>query len=155
MCWRSSKPAIKKIATQDILVYKVMDKDLKSKYYRYPYTIGKVNTIDRELVVKHHAEYIIEEGFHSIPKIDYIAPSKVSCQSVWIYNCGVIEVIDIKREALFECIIPKGSTYYLNEDNYAVSNSIIIKRKISCTKFMAISNQIEYYYNKLKSKFIS
>ena len=131
MCWTSSKKPIKCIATDNITCYKVFSKkdikwrlektsdslekkmkEVKSLYKNYVYipyeTNPKVNIIcrlDNDL----SCDWFINEGYHSYKYINSINKS---------YFCTL------------ECIIPKGSIYYINSDNCIVSSDIIVTDKL-------------------------
>ena len=131
MCWTSSKKPIKHIATDNITCYKVFSikdikwriektsdslekkmKEVKSLYKNYVYipyeTNPKVNIIcrfDNDLT----CDWFINEGYHSYKYINSINKR---------YFC------------VLECIIPKGSIYYINSDNHLVSSDIIVTDKI-------------------------
>ena len=131
MCWTSSKKPIKCIATDNITCYKVFSKldikwriektsdslekkmkEVKSLYKNYVYipyeTNPKVNIIcrfDNDLT----CDWFINEGYHSYKYINSINKR---------YFC------------VLECIIPKGSIYYINSDNCIVSSDIIVTDKI-------------------------
>lgn len=128
MCWTSSEKPIKCIATDNITCYKVFSKkdikwriektsekkmkEVKSLYKNYIYipyeTNPKVNIIcrlDNDL----SCDWFINEGYHSYK---YINP------------------INKRYFCTLECIIPKGSIYYINSDNHIVSSDIILTDKI-------------------------
>lgn len=131
MCWTSSEKPIKRIAIDNITCYKVFSKldikwriektsdslekkmkEVKSLYKNYvyiPYEINpKVNIIcrlDNDL----SCDWFINEGYHSYKYINSINKR---------YFC------------VLECIIPKGSIYYINSDNCIVSSDIIVTDKI-------------------------
>lgn len=128
MCWTSSKKPIKCIATDNITCYKVFSKkdikwkiektsekkikEVKSLYKNYIYipyeTNPKVNIICR-LDYDLSCDWFINEGYHSYK---YINP------------------INKRYFCTLECIIPKGSIYYINSDNHIVSSDIILTDKI-------------------------
>lgn len=131
MCWTSSKKPIKHIVADNITCYKIFSKldikwriektsdslerkmkEVKSLYKNYVYipyeTNPKVNIIcrlDNDLT----CDWFINEGYHSYKYINSINKR---------YFC------------VLECIIPKGSIYYINSDNCIVSSDIIVTDKI-------------------------
>lgn len=131
MCWTSSEKPIKCIATDNITCYKVFSKldikwriektsdslekkmkEVKSLYKNYIYipyeTNPKVNIICR-LDYDLSCDWFITEGYHSYKYINSINKR---------YFC------------MLECIIPKGSIYYINSDNCIVSSDIIVTDKL-------------------------
>ena len=135
MSWTSYNIPIKKIATEDITCYKVfhkMDiiwgvektldltfeakiKELKSLYRQYkyiPYNINPKIDITYKWNDILNAWYI-DEGYYS-----YISLEEAKkCNSHGAFS-------------IIECIIPKGTEYYINENNEIVSSTIIVTDKI-------------------------
>lgn len=103
-----------RIAKEDIPIYKVLQVQfhnrkiqLVSPYYEMKYKIGK--TYKTEMKSNPYDSHEINEGFHSF--IGYIAA-----------------INEIERIAyptiIVNGIIPKGSSYYLGENQDIVSNKI-------------------------------
>ena len=108
MCFRLTKKQRIKIAKEDIICYKIVDKYLKSIFQGFQYKLGETYSISEfpaytQLNVRD--VLLIYEGFHS-----YINDP-----------CALIGTLRIK------CVIPKGSKYHVNkEEDVYVSNSIKI-----------------------------
>lgn len=115
----------KKIATEDILCFKVVyPRHTKwyqraqyiAEYWDFVYIKGKKYTLDRDLVSRRDSfsdNFVVNEGFHS-----YMYPPMNRPTGTQIVRC----------------IIPKGSQIYIGHVNNSeikgyVSNQIIIKGK--------------------------
>lgn len=135
MCWKSYKIPVRHIAKEDTKCYKVFDKayivwgpsktyfkkikEVKSLYMKYlyiPYNINpKINIIYPKCTIGDldlEGAFRIKEGYHSFETL------KIARLYTKEY-CHIIE-----------CIIPKGSEYYINESRCIVSSNIIITDKI-------------------------
>lgn len=147
MCWFTEKKINKIVASEDIICYKVFrKKDII--YETNPYLvfgIGKPKIIQLKSFVQNfkyipyvkqksvdlYTEpcacttvnytyysvkegYKIEAGYHSYATIARAMPEKMFLPKI----------------AIIECIIPKGTIYYLNESNEIVSSTIIVTDKI-------------------------
>lgn len=112
MCLETTQKRAK-IAKEDIHCYKIMvvkNTHIKSVYQEYRYYINKLETISKFGVRKYNWGTIeINEGLHAFLIID--KPKRLA----YLYN-GVI----------YNCIIPKGSKYYIGNDDDIVSNQMII-----------------------------
>lgn len=111
MCW-ISKTCIKQIATEDIPIFKLMEKVTPFncvsfvKYFNYNYK--HLYSLDSEIVVETECNhYTINKGFHS-------------------YDIWLLPDFEVIRESLVVGIIPKNAIYYKNELGEIVSNQIII-----------------------------
>ena len=130
MCWFSHELPIKNIATEDIICYKVFNKNniiwerikslvikvIPSLYEQYPYIPYNLNP---EIIIKYVKEsiygegWLIHEGYHSYETLD---KAKEEC-------CPGFECI-------IKCIIPKNTEYYINENKCIVSSNIIVTDKV-------------------------
>ena len=137
MCWTSDTNPISKTADKDIICYKVFSiEDIKYKVkkflgipfrkvgieelyslykqYKYiPYATNPKVTIYYRKYNDIYSWWAIDKGYHS-----YSTLSKAE-----FVRCKIFELI-------VECTIPKGSVYYLNENNEIVSSNIIVTDKI-------------------------
>ena len=111
MCWMS-KTCIKQIATEDIPIFKLMEKVTPFncvsfvKYFNYNYK--HLYSLDSEIVIETEDDYYtINKGFHS-------------------YDMWLLFEFEPIRESLVVGIIPKDAVYYKNELGEIVSNQIII-----------------------------
>ena len=107
-----SKTCIKQIATEDIPIFKLMEKVTPFncvsfiKYFEYNYK--HLYSLDSEIVVEtEDCHYAINEGFHS-------------------YDICLLPKFELIRESLVVGIIPKDAVYYKNALGEIVSNQIII-----------------------------
>ena len=124
MCWISFKLPKPKIATEDIVCYKIFrcrkikwnTKVFYSLYRDYQYIAYASNPKITINFKKFHTSpscWYITEGYHS-------------------YNTlfkAILERIGTSYP-IVKCIIPIGSTYYLNNEDEIVSSDIIITDKI-------------------------
>lgn len=143
MCWITFKPLKAKVAKRNIKVLKVLyihpsEPTVLVPYFYsgvYKYSINGKNPVIPITVIEHsnYCAYIehcsIHEGYHS-----------------YAVNCPVRDVTSTemfvkdhyfcddectgRQVHLVECIIPKGTTYYLNEFMEYVSENIVIKKII-------------------------
>ena len=111
MCLETTQKRAK-IAKEDIHCYKVMrvvNTHIRSIYQYHRYYINKLETIDKFGIVKYSTFVFIDEGLHA-----YISLETALCRTIW--NTGI----------LYNCTIPKGSKYYLGNDDDIVSNQMMI-----------------------------
>lgn len=124
MCWTSSKPPVRRIAIEGIYTYKVVfdyneficDSLIMGFTYEY-YKLYTQNKAIMPLCVARTNKWMIEEGFHSY--------------RTWLTAKKAFEGFSTdssirKMMKIVKCIIPKGTTFYINEKNEIVSNNIII-----------------------------
>jgi len=132
MCWTSVKIPKLKVAKYNIPVFKVMSltskaDTLSSIYMGFNYEIGKeyTSTIGE---VFGSPVYCIDEGFHS-----YSLGCTVSAigKLTMVFASKTVHQLDVygSETILVKCIIPKGSSYYLNENGEYVSNKIKLLKK--------------------------
>lgn len=137
MCWKSYIPPIKQIATKDITCYKIFCssdviwnrnpikflgiivwdkytiKELCSLYRDYTYIPYEINPkVNIFITTGEYWCWYIDKGYHSYKTLDR---AKVERDSY---------------EVIVKCIIPKGSTYYINNLDEIVSSNIIVTDKI-------------------------
>lgn len=134
MCWKSYKTPIRYTANKDIKCYKVFDKaditwdiskqffkkirEVKSLFQKYlyiPYNINPEINIIRsgytyDWTLKY--AYYIMEGYHSYATLNVAK----------LYSNQFFHII--------ECIIPKGTKYFINENKEIISSNIIITDEV-------------------------
>ena len=119
---------ITNILEEDKVVIKVLYKDTINKFFfkkynyyspyeDYKYIKGKLNTSPLGILINKESNtqnlnIIINEGFHSF----------LTEEDAYIYRKTVL--FNYSKVVLCKCIIPKGSTVIIN-DNQIVSNQII------------------------------
>lgn len=126
MCWVSKKEPEYKVAKEDIIVYKeFLKRDvcrenakliyLYSLFFHYLY---KANEINETIKLNHEYNenfyrrgYIICKGYHS-------------------RLLNKLSSFDKINKIVVKCIIPKGSTFAINEYYEVVSSNIIVTDKI-------------------------
>lgn len=100
MCLELARNSKKLTAKEDIVVYKFVDIHPSggyiTSYMAMPIEIG--NTYTSNLIRNRHTPRILEIGLHSL-----IEQGSADCFARHF------------REVLIECIIPKGSKYYIGE----------------------------------------
>ena len=136
MCWKSDKFVIPRTATENITCYKVFDiretrwkrknflriplwkdsiTELYSLYRGYlyiPYTPNPEIAISQMCNSQHNYWYI-NKGYHSYSILGKARLERRSCLKI-----------------IIKCIIPIGSTYYLNKNYEIVSSNIIITGEV-------------------------
>lgn len=124
MCWTSSKPPVRRIAKKGIYTYKVIydygEFICYSLIMGFVYEYYKLYTQNKAIMPLCGIltnKWIIEEGFHSY--------------RTWLTAKEASEKFSTdpsirKRIKIVQCIIPKGTAFYINEKNEIVSNGIII-----------------------------
>lgn len=131
MCW-ASETLKKRIATEDIKVFKVVDiigGKLRSYYYSYRYDFNQpYRTYVKPVFYPDQPR--IFNGFHSYnPKKCKYVKDKITGE--WHVKCGRIYLDTLNCDChIVECTIPKHSEYYENEYGEIVSNQIIINKII-------------------------
>lgn len=111
MCW-INKTCIKQIATEDIPIFKLMEKvtpfNCVSFIQYFNYNYKHLYSLGSEIVVEtKYGYYTIDEGFHS-------------------YDICLLPDFEVIRNSLVVGIIPKDAVYYKNELGEIVSNQIMI-----------------------------
>ena len=138
MCWSSKGKTIeecKKVAQKDILVRKIMVKETNSyglydSYFQHAtYEVGETYN-ESNINNNHQIEcrwMAIARGLHSYsPKCILRQPKYTSLLYVEsIDGKHTLEIYSMRVGiVLVDCIIPKGTVYYVNEDGEYVSESI-------------------------------
>lgn len=112
-----------KIASKDIVVYKVLEKyNLTSdKWYSpfmgTPYILGQSNYAEIFIYQKYdRKKFTVEEGIHAYTNLN---------QAIMKSGYG-----HYKRYGVFKCIIPKGSKYLIGNYEEIVTNHLIVLEKV-------------------------
>ena len=135
MCWITFKKPVKLIAKEDIIVQKVICRRdngrLKSPCKGNIIWSNNINIILTTALDSPKRDYkkkTIHEGFHSAKKLELVSLYLFEA-SVW---CSKRELVlwHESNDVLCEFIIPKGATYYVNENDAYVSNKIMFTGKI-------------------------
>lgn len=142
MCWKTRKVECLEAQVADKLLttFKVLVKKGKSlySYYRpdYHWREAEVNSLEGELApvkcVEGIYDYIgyIEKGFHSYsPDEVYLRKDhreiEIASPSYYILDWFILS--EARQLVLAKCEIPKGATYYRNEDGEIVSDKIVVE----------------------------
>lgn len=111
-----------KIAEEDIVVYKLLSKDLNGTYYspwRYaPYKIGKLYTAN----IRYH-ERLLDKGYEYLIKTTII---EEGLHAYVDYSTAILTSMMVPISGLFivKAIIPRGSMYVLGTRNEIVSTQL-------------------------------
>lgn len=142
MCWSSKYPPIKRSATTSLIVYKVVVyiSPLRCRsfimwfdyIYKHEYIEPYLNI--EELGDIYIYRWNIYRGFHSFVSLD---------KAVEEYKKALL---GDRRIALVECIIPKDSTFYKNENGEIVSDRIIINRVLKTDAKLPCAWNIIYLF---------
>lgn len=137
MCWSNKNIKMKK-AKRDIKTKKVVEKIInkdsccyKSLYYGYLYERNiktpniNINPIKNPGITE--PLYKITKGYHSYT--NKIITTSINPHYIEIYNKNkFLDYFSLlyKIICVVDCIIPKGTKYYLNNDGEYVSETIIV-----------------------------
>ena len=137
MCWSGKNE--RKIAKDDIKVFKVVRGDkkssfFKSAYYNFIYRLGFVysSRIRKESDLFDTTRIKIDNGIHSYSRDCKVA---VTGDYIFIRSCTNKETLDTfskytllpeKQFYCLDCIIPKRSAYYINNRGEIVSSRLKI-----------------------------
>lgn len=133
MCWMTKRTPVERIAEEDIPVFKYVCSDSLYSYYfpKHKYIMGETShtTLGNPFpIIGLRGTLGVGDGFHSygmacnIQEFDVYLKVYPPCGS---YHIGYYTLYKLRR---IECIIPKGSHYYVNDDLEYVSNKIIVNR---------------------------
>lgn len=145
MCWTCRINPIKQIAHEDFIVYKILVNG-NSKYYKYHYTLGKLEVLSKDMeVIWDNPYFEISEGFHSYR---VSKATQVADHYRLYFNDGYsdwyLDVVEpFYSVELYECTIPKGSIYYDNGFGEIVSNQIIVNKLIDVRTLLSLKERIE------------
>ena len=135
MCWESSQ-AVKQIAEEDIKVFKIgkrYEGMFYSMYKGFKYRLNQLYSINICIKAYYHYQsvFVGSRGFHSYdPSIVHLKISKNGIIRWAVYarqrrlDCDTV----IAGYVIAECVIPKGTTYYENENGEIISEAIIVKQ---------------------------
>lgn len=142
MCWSSKYPPIRRSAPTSLIVYKVVAYISPSRcrssvmwfnyIYKHEYIEPYLNI--EELGDIYIYRWKIHRGFHSFVSLD---------KAVEEYKKALL---GDRRIALVECIIPKDSTFYKNENGEIVSDRIIINRVLKTDAKLPCAWNIIYLF---------
>ena len=139
MCWTTSIYPHIKLATENIPVYKIVDKTggfwfwstFSSYYYGFTYKLHK--TYSEKLGAIHDLRtelYAINEGIHSYHNtLTKISTSKYGDKWVNDFNGYILDnYCRLGNVVKVQGYIPKGSKYYLNENGEYISEQIVLTK---------------------------
>lgn len=146
MCWKNYKREEKvikvndepicHIAEADILTYKIIQHHygrLYAYFQRMPYEVSKVYSLEdfgEKLIVSHTMDNTpyIKEGFHTYTDDNYLMFDCMGNVDVnYMFDAIQHYIASDGNAAVAQCVIPKGSKYYVNDRGEVVSDRIIIK----------------------------
>ena len=150
MCWTSKYPPIRRSTPTSLIVYKVVVYISSSRcrsfimwfdyIYKHEYIETYLNIEEPKDIYIYR--WKIYRGFHSFVSLD---------KAVEEYKKASL---GDRRIALVECIIPKDSTFYKNENGEIVSDRIIINRILKTDAKLPCAWTIIYLFIILLSCFI-
>lgn len=131
MCWESNKTPVAKIATEDITCYKLF-----AKRHIIWETTSDSNIKKMKKVASLWMNYLYVP-YNANPEVKLIY-YKLDIINLWIINAGYHSYVSSWYTqkycspdfVIIECIIPKGTEYYINEKQEIVSSNIIVTDKI-------------------------
>lgn len=145
MCWATRNKLIKLIANKDIECYKNFrfeDITFKQKsIFNFKFDKKKIiqlfSLFKKYLYIPYKKQQIIDL---KSKEISYFPYGFEDCRIIgYIINEGYHSYTSIKSakekifypdEVIIKCIIPKGTEYYINNDNEIVSSTIIVTDQI-------------------------
>ena len=141
MCWNCCIENLKaQTAKEDINVYKLVKKATKkscvSPFINYTYYSKDIQpSLTLEVIIKPSSIFVrIEEGYYSYSSVNFVCDSIVEGilgGYVKTIQCGnrkgTFRVDNPLYLATF--IIPKGSIYFINEEDVIISNKILYTGK--------------------------
>lgn len=161
MCWstyhyKNTQPLI---AETDIKVLKFFisnEMGLTSPYYNYSYTIGvlcpKVKLIcyGASLLLDTYCAGTIFDGYHSYQDEQCSILCDIDCDDnatlILDYEDHIIRKfngpINDPKYTLYECVIPKGTKYYVNEHHEIVSETIIVKKPAKYKRYTPLKKTL-------------
>lgn len=160
MCWTSIEKPIKRIAKEDIPVFKIgkITSYGDIKPYFYEFTSYLMGVTYKQRIRKYHflRHFYIDKGLHSYslsnirlkPYYNVIKGIKtpyitIKTDKTTPESKNVIiraQDYDISNIAIILCTIPKGSTYYVNSCGEVVSNKLTVNSFIKNPFFANKSN---------------
>lgn len=136
MCWVCDIENLKvQKAKEDINVYKVVKKATKksciSPFMDYTYYLKDIQpSLTLRVIIEPRSDFAkIEEGYYSYSSVSFVYNSIMLSidgklyKAIWCGNHKEMIAVD-NYLYLATFIIPKGSTYFINEEGVIVSNKI-------------------------------
>ena len=156
MCW-IGKVDDKRIAKQNIIVYKVLERwGIKNKEYRSPfqgknYEMGHRYTLIKPLEVRTLGlDGSIIQGFHCYSQNAHITlgyqkkpyskekPTKILCVGSSRRFGNIMQTYDLYvsvwKSVVVECVIPKGTEYYINKYGEIVTPCLYFRWELGAPK---------------------
>ena len=140
MCWiGNNSSAFEMVAEKDIKVFKVVyvfPSGIYSPFRNYEYQIGKEEKSEFQ-IVRFLTEYMITSGLHSYSSkcqihYGFVGHDVLSPNGA---NIGVYrDQFPRSITCVLQCLIPKGSKYYINELGECVSNKLIPVKLIELSR---------------------
>ena len=137
MCWTSDTNPIPKTADKDIICYKIFSiEDIKYKVNKFLGITFRKESIKELYSLYKEYKYI---PYAANPEVAIHCKKRNGIYSWWAIDKGYHSYSTLSKaefvrckifELIVKCTIPKGSVYYLNENNEIVSSNIIVTDKI-------------------------
>ncbi len=127
MCWESYEVPVKRIAENDISVFKIVTSSLLSYYHDFKYTEGQTYTMGPLKVEKNvfgEEIFTVDEGFHSYSSECTYYCNKANSLITISPEKVILDAFPHPHLAKLNCVIPAGAEYYVNDNGVCVSNQI-------------------------------
>lgn len=111
MCLPINKKQKPQIATEPIICYKCLIKDMLSPCYRQKYELNKLLTSEFSIEIGNHCDKV-EKGLHTFA--NELEAKYVAKEFSW-WNQITGDYYPEHASVVVKCIIPKGATYYKAE----------------------------------------
>lgn len=108
MCLIINKNQKPEIATEPIICYKCLMKDMLSPCYRQKYELGKMLTSEFSIKIENYYDKI-EKGLHTF--VNELEAKHIAREFSW-WNQITGDYYPEHASIVVKCIIPKGATYY-------------------------------------------
>lgn len=128
MCWKTFRKEYSQIKTamEDIPVYKFLKRNGHTPFKNYPIILGKKLPKVELLGIYHFYDDGIDQGYHSYSTSILIGKD---FGNTYVYNQSIegCRVGILPRHLVcYKGYIPKGTKYYINENNEIVSETLVV-----------------------------
>ena len=126
MCWIGKNN--RQSAKEDISVFKIVNYDLRSFYYYFQYSKNATYRMNLRIPDKPMNRIRIDCGFHSYVENEVFVKYTYDNSVYRIYSSNMhleLDNFDNRDNVVkLNCIIPKGSVYYKNDNGEIVSDTL-------------------------------
>lgn len=152
MCWSSKNKPVRQLAKEDIPVFKLCfrssDTIILPYHYsgRLTYMVGGTYSSDihmKKCLMGWETFYDIDEALHSYSPKCVLRPIDQWKVDVYTPDNKSMGYYQTDRLCVVLCIIPKGGTFYLNENGEYASDTIKVVKAIDYPKVSYIYNHTD------------